>query len=409
MPGPRENFTATVLKNGKVLVAGTPSGTPGGPPGDPAKSALLYDPVKNAWDQTGPMITSRSLHSATLLADGRVLVAGGLGDAGFVNTAELYDPTTGKWSPAGSIGKGGRHWHTATLLKDGKVLVAGGRNQSHEVSYADAWLYDPKANGWTQTGSFEVARRSHSATLLNDGTVLITGGQVSGHDPSLKDAMIYDPVAGAFKPVPDLLDVGRAEHTASLLADGTVLLAGGTEKLVGGGIDSLHASTEIYDPKAQIFTPAGPLLAPRRGHTAVTMSGGKVVAEGGTGGGTAGNAKDEPIYTAESYDPTAKKWTAAGSLTPLATEEGDALPYGAAVLLDEKPCGQNCGKALVLGGTNAQLYGEGTLEEKGSPLTGSAEDKGKTEDKKLINQPAVWAAAGIVVLLAVWVVVRRRR
>ncbi|MGH2811079.1 MAG: Kelch repeat-containing protein, partial [Actinomycetota bacterium] len=228
----RESFTATALKNGKVLVAGTAFGTPEGP-GDPTKTALLYDPVKNAWTQTAPMITPRTIHSAALLADGRVLVAGGGGISGFLNTAEIYDPSTEKWSQAGTIGQGGRHWHTATLLNNGKVLVTGGRDQSHATSYTDAWLYEPKSNNWTATGSFEVGRRSHTATLLSDGAVLITGGQLSGHDPSLKDALIYDPGAGVFKPVPSLMNEGRATHTATMLPGGKVLLAGGKNQLVG--------------------------------------------------------------------------------------------------------------------------------------------------------------------------------
>ena len=403
MPQARESFTATVLKNGQVLVVGTPMGTPEGP-GDPAQSAELYDPAKNAWATGGAMVTPRSLHSATLLSDGGVLVAGGLSASGFVNTAEAYDPATNTWSPAGSFGPVGRHWHSATLLKDGRVLVVGGRNQSHDQSYADAWLYDPKTNAWTQTGSFETGRRSHTATLLNDGTVLITGGQLGGHDASLQDALIYDPTAGTFKPVPSLMNVNRAEHTATLLNDGRVLLTGGSTQLVGGGPATILASTEIYDPKTQTFKPAGDLALPRRAHTAVTMGNGEVLLTGGTGGGAPGHASDDPIYSAESYDPATGRPNPAGALKPAAAKDGNPLAYGAAILLDQKPCGPNCGKALALGADLAELFSPPSAGE-----TSAAEkpNAAKQKDARPIT-PALFIGAGLVLLVAAGIVLARR-
>ena len=122
------------------------------------------------------MLEIRGGSTATLLADGRVLVTGGGG--GFVvrSSAELYDPATGLWSAAGSMTEI-RATHTATLLPDGKVLVAGGANgigDKHVTSTAE--LYDPATRLWTPTGSLALPRKFHMATLLLDGRVLVTGG-----------------------------------------------------------------------------------------------------------------------------------------------------------------------------------------------------------------------------------------
>jgi len=412
MAQPREHFTATALKNGKVLVAGGLS-----PGADPAGSAALYDPVANSWSPTARMITSRSLHAATLLQDGRVLVVGGAEvpaqpAPAFLNTAEIYDPTKGAWSAAGAFGPVGRHWHTATLLKDGKVLVVGGRNQSHELSYADAWLFDPAkpaAGAWTQTGSFEVARRSHTATLMGDGTVLITGGQVSGHDASLNDALIYDPPNGVFKPARHLMAVGRAVHTATLVPGGRVLLAGGTTHPVGGDLTRIQNSTEIYDPKTQTFKPAGAMVTPTSGHAAVALPGGGLLVAGGMGRGTPDNTADAPIYSAETYNPKIDKWSPAGALTPLATKDGDPLSYEAAVLLDQKPCGQNCGKILALGASTAMLHAQPSVS--GQEVASTA-TRNEAKSKSGVNKSTTWVIAGgigLIAVVAALVIAKRRR
>jgi N-acetylneuraminic acid mutarotase len=163
----RTSPTATLLPNGKVLVAGGAADF-----GTAVASAELYDPALGTWSSTGAMNVSRNGHTATLLSNGKVLVAGGVGTSN-EHDAELYDPTSGTWAVTGSLAEG-RHNHSATLLPSGKVLVAGGNVTGNARSSAE--VYDPASGLWSTTGSMSVARDSFTATLLTTGKVLVAGG-----------------------------------------------------------------------------------------------------------------------------------------------------------------------------------------------------------------------------------------
>ncbi|HEX8822383.1 MAG TPA: kelch repeat-containing protein [Archangium sp.] len=178
---PRRYHTATLLADGRVLAVGGLGSASPGLPSTVLRSAELYDPATGSWTSPSTLVpgTPRMDHTATRLADGRVLVVGGFGapQPGQPNqtlaTAELYDPATGSWRPTGGMALP-RRYHSATLLADGRVLVAGGHDGTSALASAE--LYDPTTGTWTVTSCASLDRRYHTATRLPDGRVLVTGG-----------------------------------------------------------------------------------------------------------------------------------------------------------------------------------------------------------------------------------------
>jgi hypothetical protein len=206
-----------------------------------ARGRVLVDPL---WTTTASMTTPRFLPTATLLPSGKVLVAGGLSQAGSpLASAELYDPAAGTWSSTGSMATG-RTFHTATLLPSGKVLVAGGQ-------VASAELYDPVAGTWTATDSMTTVRTFQTATLLASGKVLVTGGFDKFYNP-LASAELYDPGAGTWSAT-GAMGASRVYHTATLLASGKVLVAGGFDvsNLVSGTIPRIPCPVQSCTTRAR--------------------------------------------------------------------------------------------------------------------------------------------------------------
>jgi hypothetical protein len=301
----RDGHTATLLLDGRVLIAG------GG-----SASAELYEPTSQTFTATGSMKLAQGARSATLLANsklpnyGKVLIAGG-----DEVIAELFDPTAGTFTATGSTGA--QHLgQTATRLQNGHVLIAGGET-------AKAELFNPSTGTFTATGSMTISRTGHTATLLPDGHVLIAGGvQDFGPGtvpiplgPGVASAELYDPVSGTFSSTGSMSE-GRSGHTATLLVDGTVLVTGtdstaelfspgtGTFSVVGerstgfgatatlrndgtvlvaGGINRVSQTTaELFAPESGGFVPTGSLITPRDGHTATLLLDGSVLITGGT-------------------------------------------------------------------------------------------------------------------------------
>jgi hypothetical protein len=253
---------------------------------------------------TGSMSVPRSQQTATLLRDGRVLITGGSGD----NGAELYDPPAGKFGPTGSLNVVRMGGHTATLLRDGRVLIAGGRdNSASQNALASAELYDPGTGEFSPTGSMSQPRAGQTATLLQDGRVLVVGGFNSSHG-SLASAELYDPATGTFGPTGSPRNP-RSGQTATLLADGRVLIAGGTG--TGAYDDTTPASAELYDPTSGSFSTTGPMTAGRwGGHSATLLKNGRVLIEGGN----ASAIQEVPLASAELYDPTTGRFIETGSM-----------------------------------------------------------------------------------------------
>lgn len=282
MIAPRADHTATLLQNGEVLVAGGENTL------DHLPSAELYNPRTGIWSATGAMLTTRIHHTASLLPDGRVLVVGGYGPPdqgiwGILNSAEIYDPRTGTWSATTGMHTF-REYHTATLLPDGRVLVAGGTSFQDTsgtifIAISEAELYDPRTATWTQTGSLTSARTEHTATLLPDGRVLVVGGTSvanSGDEYTLASAELYDPRTGTWTPTGSLA-TPRFEHTTTLLADGTVLVAGGC----CDASQLALSDAEVYHPRTGLWTTTAPLEDGRYLHTATRLPDGQVLVAGG--------------------------------------------------------------------------------------------------------------------------------
>jgi hypothetical protein len=179
---PRSYHTATLLPNGKVLIAGGRRSFR-----DELDSAELYDPVLYKFIPTGKMLSARAGHTATLLPGGKVLIAGGFQPGEALASAELYDPVSGMFSPTGSMVEP-RQWHTATLLPNGRVLIAGGGSNATGIT-PTAELYDPAAGEFVATSNMTVARALHYATALNEGDILIVGGVMAVRTSSTADTI----------------------------------------------------------------------------------------------------------------------------------------------------------------------------------------------------------------------------
>jgi hypothetical protein len=321
MADPRAGHSATRLVDGRVLIAGGTAAGTGGRFG--LETAELYDPKTGTFSPTGSMTIARVDHTATLLADGRVLIVGGLGPtimsgSDRLASAELYDPTEGTFRATGSLVVP-RYTHTATRLTDGRVLIVGGG--SGDGPWAE--LYDPNLGTFHVTGSPMDFREYHTAALLADGRVLVAGGYATSTE-------VFDPKSGTFQTTKPL-SVERVKATATELEDGTVLVAGGKDMTVNHGLGQDLSSAELFDPKTGATRIAKPMASPRFDHTATLTAQGRVFVAGGYG-------ERQALASTEEYDPTFALFTPSASLTVARTN------HTATLLAD--------GRVLIVGGVD---------------------------------------------------------
>jgi WD40 repeat protein len=293
-------------------------------PGDlGTPSAELYDPGTKSFARTGDMKVARWGHTATLLRDGRVLIAGGSNRAD-LPSAELYDPATRTFSATGGMIEN-RSWHAATLLPDGKVLIVGGERGL--AMAADAEVYDPETATFSLTGGYAQRLKffgfTNTANSLPDGRILVIGE----NPPE-----IYNPTSGTFRTTGTMIEpsyfFGVEWQTSTSLRDGTVLITGGNDDETCGGF----ANAEIYDPTSGTFSATEGMTTTREIHTATLLRDGSVLLAGG-GAGWCGTPSND---TAELYDPAKRSFVAVERMTRSRTAH-------TATLLDD-------GTVLIAGG-----------------------------------------------------------
>ena len=311
--GSRKEHTATLLPSGRVLFTG---GRPANPFEfeAPLPTTVVFDPATQQFSSAGSLSLGRLEHTATLLADGDVLVAGGAGTP----HADVFAMPLPVEAPTGPL-NAGRALHTVTRLLTGDVLVVGGE-PSGGISVVSAELYS-EGTGAFATLAATSERLEHTATVIDGGRVLVTGGRAPTFPSATAET--YDPSSGTFSPTGSMA-TARSRHTATLLPTGQVLVAGGDVGLPG-------STAELYDPASGTFSPTGDLPASFGGHLAVLLKTGKVLVASS--------------QRAALYDPTT------GTFTPTASPP--LLGSGAATLLPD-------GKVLIAGGSEtaplAELY-----------------------------------------------------
>lgn len=343
----RYGHSATALSDGRVLVAaGAGMDTEGGT--FLLQSAEIYDPATGRFTATGASsyFYIYSDAATVLLTDGSVLFCGGtipIGGGGTGSTlAERYDPATGSFQVELPMVHP-RTETTATRLGDGRVLVVGGGAPFVDppVEWTrKAEIYDPAMRGFAEAGEAGFYRSGHTATLLHDGRVLITGGHCAtrfgddGDYGNCSSAELYDPQSDTFAPTGSMA-APRVGHRATALADGRVLITGGYDNVYG---EDLHPSStaEIYDPVTGVFrkTASDPLSA-RAYHAATSLPNGEVL----LAGGYTGLAEPPTVVMLEVYSPSDDRFRQVGELRP---EVGGVLFPSATVLSD--------GRALLAGG-----------------------------------------------------------
>lgn len=324
---------ATALPDGQVLVVGGGAGNARS--GQTVATAERYDPVADRWSPAGRLSVARAGLTAELQPGGPILAAGGIGNTrmGYpLDAVDRYDPATGDWFPAPPLASS-RSEHTATALTSGDVLIVGGAEAvagfgGKPIATSELYTARPPAqrppiptplpvpSPWHPAGVLTTARKRHATVTLGDGRVLVIGGR--GPDGPLASVERYDPATGRWTTVAPLA-TPRVDHTATVLHNGRVLVVGGAATAGDGG---WLATTELYDPTTERWTPGPPLATARAGHTATRISDsavnpnpprarwvdGEVLVVGGVNGTGA-------LTTAERYDPVKDTWTPAGTLS----------------------------------------------------------------------------------------------
>ncbi len=309
----RKYHTATRLADGRVLVTGGTNGTVA------VSSAEVWDPVSYSWSALPPMSKARQNHVAVLLPSGKVLVAGGKDATGVHVTAEIFDPTSSTWTAASGTNLRPHSDGCATLLPGGKVMVYGGDALLTGTPTQKTDLYDPATDTWAVGADGSYAASRPVCTLLATGRVYVN---IDFNYP-----IVFNPVANTWANAGSMGGLAGyvKDQAQALLGSGKVLITGGRGFSVAGQPPGTHVYT--YNEVAGHQAVAG-MAEARMLHTSVSLPRGDVLVTGGTNGSTV-------LSTAETFEPSTGTWTAAPALaaarsdhTMTVLQSGDALVVG---------------------------------------------------------------------------------
>lgn len=308
----RDHFSIAILPTGKVMAVGSFNDTIA------EKIPEIYDNNNPVWNTQTPLNTARKAATVTLLpiehtsnCSTNVLVAGGEGVSGILNTCELYNYKVDSVAYTGTLNTA-RTQHTANLLTSDEVLTAGGRNSGGALSSCELW--NLTSGNWTNTGSMTTPRFDHTATQMKNGTVIVTGGENSGGYVNTCESF-----NGSTWSPAGTMNTARARHSAILLLNGNLLVIGG-ETAAG----TYTATCEIWN--GTNWTATGSLSTARSLHTATLLQSGKVLVIGGRNSGGA-------LSSCEIYDPVAGTWSPETPLTTARYAHNASLLYSGLLLV----------------------------------------------------------------------------
>jgi hypothetical protein len=328
---------AELLASNKVLLSGGSYRV--GTSSSYHASAELYDPASKTFASTGGMTMARGNHASALLADGKVLVAGGQNSTGVLLTAETYDSGTGTWTATSGNMSAARQRHQMVGLGTAGVLVAGGQSATAPLSSADLYypmtrtfaatgamlwprrdftlapiaggkvlaangwanlwpnvdlsqceVFEPLTGAWASTGASSVARHGAGSAVLKDGRVIVAGGYAVGSSANVSTATLFSGTTGTWATTSNL-SLRRSFPTLTTMGNGAVLAAGGV--LGDGSSPSTYYSTvELYNGTSFLTTSVPAMAVPRYAHTATALPDGTVLIAGGNNAlGTLGGAE----------------------------------------------------------------------------------------------------------------------
>jgi N-acetylneuraminic acid mutarotase len=291
----RDDPALVALPDGRALLTGGAAGENVG--WSAFSSTYIFDPTTGLWSRSGLLNTARTAVAATVLADGRVLVAGGMfmdrtspDPPRLLDTSELWDPGSGTWSRTGGLTHA-RVGASAVTLADGRVLIVGGAAslEGARNEQGSAEVYDPTTGRWSPAGTLATARSGFVLVALRDGGAIIAGGfgglGTTGY-ARLSTTERFDPLSNTWSAADDLpFPVAGAAGT--MLHDGRVLLAGGSVREpdyddAGAYVSGLTADAALFDPETGQWIATTPMPSPRAGASAVSLADGSVVFVGGS-------------------------------------------------------------------------------------------------------------------------------